>query len=137
MRTFTMHDTIVYSKERDGSINLTTNFRVKEFACSDGTDPILIHPFLPFICQSVRNKFGVAFTPNSAYRTVCHNEKVGGVSNSNHIYGLAVDIPAVGGVTPQQLYDYVDELLGDCGELGIYEWGIHVGVQDTKVRFKG
>lgn len=127
--------TMTFSKAKDGSVNLTNNFKVNEFACSDGTDTIIIHPFIPFICQIVRNHFNMPFTPNSAYRTVAHNKSIGGANNSNHIYGRAVDIPAIKGITPKQLYDYVDSLLGDWGELGIYNWGIHFGVQNNKKRF--
>ena len=31
-----------YSRARDGSRQLTPNFKVREFACSDGSDPIFI-----------------------------------------------------------------------------------------------
>ena len=132
-----VNETLVYSKAKDGELYLCNNFQVKEFACQDGSDPVVIHPFIPFICQMVRNKFNMPFSPNSAYRTVSHNKAVGGAVNSNHLYGRAVDIPALNGVTPQQLYDYVCTLLGEWGEVGIYNWGIHVGIQDTKNRYKG
>lgn len=126
---------MVFSKSTHGEINLVSNFKVKEFACSDGSDVVLIHPFIPFICQMVRNKFKYAYSPNSAYRTPTHNKAVGGAINSNHLYGRAVDIPAKKGVTPKQLYDYVDTLFGDWGEVGLYSWGVHVGVQESKKRF--
>lgn len=126
---------MVFSKSTDGELYVAPNFQVKEFACSDGSDVVVIHPFIPHICQLVRNKFNMPFSPNSAYRTVTHNKSVGGANKSNHIYGRAVDIPAKRGVTPKQLYDYVDTLFGEWGEIGIYTWGIHVGIQDKKERF--
>lgn len=128
----------VYSKSTDGAVNLTKNFKVREFACKDGTDPVIINTLLPHVCQAVRNWFGYAFTPNSAYRTVAHNAKpsVGGAAKSNHIYGMAADIPAKSGVcTPKELYDFLDRLCGDSCELGLYSWGVHIAVQDTKERF--
>ena len=130
---------LVFSKAADGNKYLTKNFRVKEFACQDGSDPIFIHPQIPRWCQAARDKFGYPFTPNSAYRTVSHNAKpsVGGAARSNHIYGRAVDIPAGANTTPQQLYDFFDQLLGDTGELGIYTWGVHVAVSEKKSRFRG
>lgn len=134
-KTSFVEQAMVFSKSADGTLYLTNNFQVKEFACSDGTDVVVIHPYIPHICQLVRNKFNMPFTPNSAYRTVTHNKSVGGATKSNHIYGRAVDIPAKNGVTPKQLYDYVDSLFGEWGEIGIYSWGIHAGVQDTKKRF--
>lgn len=126
---------MVFSKSTDGALYVAPNFQVKEFACPDGSDVVVIHPFIPHICQLVRNKFNMPFSPNSAYRTVTHNKSIGGVNKSNHIYGRAVDIPAKNGVTPKQLYDYVDTLFGNWGEIGIYTWGIHVGIQDKKERF--
>ena len=132
--TFTS-SALVFSKSECGEMNLTTNFKVKEFACSDGTDTVVINPLIPHICQIIRNRFNMPFSPNSAYRTPTHNKSVGGATKSNHIYGRAVDIPAKKGVTPKQLYDYVDKMFGDWGELGIYSWGIHVGIQDKKSRF--
>lgn len=128
---------MVFSKSADGELYVAPNFQVKEFACSDGSDVVLIHPFIPHICQLVRNKFNMPFSPNSAYRTITHNKSVGGANKSNHIYGRAVDIPAKHGVTPKQLYDYVDALFGDWGEIGVYTWGIHVGIQEKKERFTG
>lgn len=132
--SFTEHS-MVFSKATQGEVYVAPNFQVKEFACSDGSDVVVIHPYIPQICQAVRNKFNMPFSPNSAYRTITHNKVVGGAKNSNHIYGRAVDIPCKNGVTPKELYDYVNTLLGDQCELGIYSWGIHVGIQDTKNRF--
>ena len=31
-----------YSKKKDGNKKLSANFRVREFACTDGSDPIFI-----------------------------------------------------------------------------------------------
>lgn len=129
----------VFSRSRDGSRYLAPNFQVREFACQDGSDPVFIHPLLPVICQAVRNYFDYPFSPGSAYRTVSHNasEAVGGAAGSNHIYGLAVDIPVSGKVTARQVYDFLDRLLGNWGELGLYSWGVHVGMSNTKKRFRG
>lgn len=130
---------MVFSLEADGETYLTPNFQVKEFACKDGSDPVFIHPILPTWCQHIRNKFGYPFRPNSAYRTVSHNAKpdVGGVARSYHLYGLAVDVPAKGDVTPQMLYDFAEELVGDSCEVGIYDWGIHMAYCKEKKRFRG
>ena len=127
---------MVFSKSTDGALYLTDNFQVKEFACSDGTDVIVIHPYIPIICQAVRNWFGYPYSPNSAYRTVSHNKSSGGANGSFHVYGKAVDIPACNGVTPKELYEFLDRLCGNSCEIGLYDWGVHVGICDTKKRFK-
>ncbi len=131
------HTAKIYSRKRDSGIRLTPHFCVREFACQDGSDPILIHALLPWICQAVRNYFDYPFSPTSAYRTVSHNKAVGGAALSNHIYGRAVDIPVSGKVSPKEVYDFLDRLLGDQGELGLYDWGVHVGIQSAKKRFRG
>lgn len=128
---------LVFSLAEDGEKQLTKNFKVREFACKDGSDPVLIHPALPVWCQMVRDKFGYSFSPNSAYRTVSYNAKLKDASpKSKHCYGMAVDIPAKDGTTPQQLYDFFEEILGDSGGLGIYSWGVHVDPRPVKSRWK-
>lgn len=129
---------MVFSLAADGAKQLTPNFRVREFACRDGSDPVFIHPAVPVWCQAVRDAFGYSFSPNSAYRTVSYNAGIKDASpKSKHCLGLAVDIPAKGGTTPQQLYDFFEELLGDTGGLGLYSWGVHVDPRKVKSRWKG
>lgn len=127
--------TTCYSKSVYGDMYLTANFQVKEFACKDGSDPVVINILLPLICQAVRNWFGYPFSPNSGYRTVSHNINEKGSANSMHCYGNAVDIPCSSKVAARQLYDFLDKLLGDSCELIYYEWGCHVGIQLTKERY--
>ena len=44
------------------------------------------------ILDKVREEFGKPITINSGYRTLAHNESVGGTEKSSHLKGLAVDI---------------------------------------------
>lgn len=124
-----------FRKSVDGATNLTDNFKVREFACKDGSDVVFINCMIPVICQAVRNWFGVAFTPNSAYRTESHNKAVGGSTNSYHLTGRAVDIPTPKGHTVEELHSFLDKLLGNSCEIGLYSWGCHVAITDTKKRF--
>lgn len=80
-----------YSLKKDGNKNLSENFRVREFRSRDGADKILIDEKLVTLLQKMRDKFGVV-SISSAYRTASYNRKVGGVSNSQHLYGLAADV---------------------------------------------
>lgn len=80
-----------YSLKKDGDKKLSENFRVREFRSRDGADKILIDEKLVTLLQKMRDKFG-AVSISSAYRTASHNKKVGGVSNSQHLYGLAADV---------------------------------------------
>ena len=67
-----------YSKAKDGNKKVAANFRVREFACTDGSDPIFIDTDLVKVLQKVRNHFGKAVTITSAYRTPTKNKAVGG-----------------------------------------------------------
>ena len=61
--------------------------------------------------DNVREHFGKAFTPNSGVRCPTHNANVGGVSNSRHLYGKAVDFH-VPGKTAAQVLEYLATLPG-------------------------
>lgn len=125
-----------YSKKKDGNKKVSTNFRVKEFACSDGSDPIFIDSDLVNILQKVRNHFGKAVTITSAYRTPGKNKAVGGQAYSQHLYGRAADIK-VKGVSPKKVAAYVETLLKNKGGIGIYSTFVHVDTRATKARWRG
>lgn len=125
----------VYSKGKDGTKYLSKNFRVKEFACSDGSDPIFISQELVEVLQKIRDHFGKPVVVNSAYRTAKHNKSVGGATYSQHLYGTAADI-AVTGVKPADVAAYAETLLPNTGGIGIYPSFTHVDVRAVKARWK-
>lgn len=125
-----------YSKSKQGDTKLSTNFKVKEFACNDGSDVIFIAPELVKILQKIRDYFGKPVTINSAYRTPPYNTKVGGVSNSQHVYGTACDI-VVKGVAPSKVATYAESLLPNSGGVGRYSTFTHVDVREVKSRWNG
>lgn len=126
----------VYSKAKNGSQKLSTNFKVKEFACKDGSDPIFISAELVEILQAIRTHFGKAVNITSAYRTAAHNKSVGGAAYSQHLYGTAADIK-VTGVKPKVVAAYAETLLQGRGGIGIYASFVHVDVRETKSRWNG
>lgn len=126
----------VYSKAKDGETSIKKNFKVKEFACSDGTDTIFVSSLLVGVLQQIRDHYGKAVHINSAYRTEAHNAKVGGATYSQHKYGTAADIH-IDGVTPKELAAYVDTLLPTSGGIGIYSSFVHVDVRRVKSRWNG
>ena len=125
-----------YSKAKDGNKKLSTNFRVKEFACSDGTDPIFIDSDLVNVLQKIRTHFGKSVTITSAYRTPSKNKAVGGQTYSQHLYGKAADIK-VSGVTPKKVAAYAETLLKNKGGIGTYSTFTHIDTRTTKSRWKG
>lgn len=125
-----------YSKAKDGNKKLSSNFKVKEFACTDGSDPIFIDSELVNVLQKIRTHFGKSVTITSAYRTPGKNKAVGGETYSQHLYGRAADIK-VNGVTPKKVAAYAETLLKNKGGIGIYSTFTHVDVRSVKARWNG
>lgn len=125
-----------YSKAKDGNKNLSTNFKVKEFACTDGSDPIFIDSDLVNVLQKIRTHFGKSVTITSAYRTPTKNKAVGGATYSQHLYGKAADIK-VSGVTPKNVAKYAETILKNTGGIGIYSTFVHIDTRAAKSRWNG
>ena len=127
-----------YSKAKDGDKKLSTNFKVKEFACKDGSDAVLVAPRLVMVLQSLRSHFCAAVTINSGYRTPQYNAKVGGVAHSQHCYGTAADI-SVRGQTPAAVAAYARQLMPDWGGVGVYSQKgfTHIDVREAKADWNG
>lgn len=119
-----------YSKAKDGNKQLSENFKVKEFACKDGSDKILVDlTFVQTHLQDIRSHFGKPVIVNSAYRTEAYNKKVGGAKNSYHMKGRAFDI-CINGVKPVEIARYAASI----GIPGIIQYNafVHVDSRDTK-----
>lgn len=123
-----------YSVKKDGGTYLSDNFKVKEFACNDGSDTVLISDELVDLLQKIRDHFGVAVTINSGYRTSTYNKKVGGATNSQHVKGTAADI-VVKGVDPLTVAQYSEHLMPDSGGIGVYQTFTHVDVRTSRSRW--
>ena len=127
-----------YSKAKDGGKKLSTNFTVKEFACKDGSDAVLVAPRLVMVLQSIRSHFAAPVVIHSAYRTPQYNTKVGGVAHSQHCYGTAADI-TVRGQKPTAVAAYARELMPDWGGVGVYSQKgfTHIDVREVKADWNG
>lgn len=104
-----------YSLKADGDRRLTENFRVREFACHDGSDRILIDDRLPQLLQEIRDYFGKPVTINSAYRNAAYNKQIGGASASQHVQGRAADI-RVQDVPPYAVAAYMEHRIKTGGK---------------------
>ena len=127
-----------YSLKKDGGKKLSSNFQVKEFACKDGSDAVLVAPRLVMVLQSIRDHFGAAITVNSGYRTPQYNTKVGGVAQSQHCYGTAADI-TVKGVSVDTVAAYARKIMPDWGGVGVYkaQGFTHIDVRETRSDWNG
>lgn len=127
-----------YSKAASGGKQLSAHFKVREFACRDGSDAVFVAPRLVMVLESIRTYFGAAVTINSGYRTPQYNAKVGGVAHSQHCYGTAADI-TVKGQTPEAVAAYARQLMPDWGGVGIYakKGFTHIDVREAKADWTG
>lgn len=125
-----------YSKAKDGNRQLTANFKVREFACNDGSDVVFVAPELVEVLQKIREHFKAAVTISSGYRTPAYNKKVDGATYSQHQYGTAADIK-VKGVAPKTVAAFAETLLPKKGGIGIYPTFTHVDVREVRSRWNG
>ena len=135
-----------YSRARDGEKKLSPSFRVREFACGDGSDPIMIDEELVVVLQCIREHFGKPVHITSGYRTTEHNAAVGGSKSSQHLLGRAADF-YVEGVPVATVAAYAETLLPGRGGIGRYPkdakhpkrmtgW-VHIDTRTNKSRWKG
>ena len=120
----------VFSFKNDKNKQLSSNFKVGEFKCNDGSDKIVVDTeFVEDVLQKLRDHFKAAVTINSAYRTPSQNKKVGCSSNSYHVKGRAFDI-VVKGHKPSEVATYARSI----GVKGVIEYNtfVHVDSRPTK-----
>lgn len=88
--------------------------------------------------NEIRRRLGVPVqivtAGGSGVRCRQHNANVGGVANSLHLTGNAADLHC--SKSPEEMARVAEAVLGNTGEIGIYEWGIHVGIGSYS-RFRG
>ena len=133
-----------YSVLRQGNQKLSEHFKVREFRCKDGSDPVFIDTELVDILEKIRVHFAKPVTITSAFRTASHNATVAKAAKySQHLYGKAADIQ-VQGISVESVAAYAETLLAGRGGIGIYPpslgrangW-VHVDVRKDKSRWKG
>lgn len=129
-----MYQVVIYSKKDSGNVQLSKNFKVREFACKDGSDVVIIDPLLIWILQNVRDYFKKPVNITSGYRTVTHNNSAGGAENSYHILGMAADF-VVEGVKASAVQDYLETIMPGSGGIGRAVNYTHVDTRAVKARW--
>ena len=88
-----------------------------------------LHPYLLTLLSKLRSKIIKPIYINSGYRCTKENTKVGGVNNSYHLYGMAVDIS----VRNISMYDLalIADLAGFTG-IGLYKNFLHLDIRKNK-----
>lgn len=125
-----------FSLKQNADLNLSINFKVKEFACKDGSDKVLIDIDLVAKLQDLRDYLGKPVTITSGYRTDSYNKSCGGADNSYHLKGQAVDIYC-NGVKPIVIALWAE--FNGLGGVGIYlnrtQEFVHIDTRSSKYRW--
>ena len=116
------------------NIQISKNFKLKEFQCKDGSQLVKVDSQLLHKLQELRDEIGKPIIINSGYRTPEYNKKVGGAQNSYHMQGKAADIQ-VNGIKPADLAKKAEKVGFDG--IGIYKTFIHVDTRGYKARWNG
>lgn len=116
---------------------LSKNFKRGEFACKCGCGKANPHPALVYALQKLRDLVAEPIYINSAHRCEEHNAKVGGVKDSLHVRGKAVDI-RTNGLSPAELADMAEKITEFYhGGIGRYNTFVHLDVRGKKARWRG
>lgn len=125
-----------YILNTDGDVSLGKWFKVKEFACKDGSPVVFIDEYLWTILSILRNKIGKPIIITSGYRTPSWNAKCNGAKYSYHTRGMAADIK-VNEMSAKELAKELDKIVPTgCGIIVYNSW-VHFDVRDGKKYRKG
>lgn len=125
-----------YILDTDGNVQLAKHFKVKEFACKDGSQAVFIDDYLVSILEILRNQIGKPVIINSGYRTPEWNKKCNGAKYSYHIRGMAADI-RVDGMSAKEIANKLNKIVPDeCGII-VYNTWVHFDVRTGKKYRKG
>lgn len=137
-------DTNVGSKPQTGTFwDEIEFFDREEFRCQCGGKycngfPVEPQEKMVRTVDEIRRRLGVPVqivtAGGSGVRCRQHNANVRGVANSLHLTGNAADLHS--SKSPAEMYRVAEEVMGNTGEIGIYNWGIHVGI-GAYSRFNG
>lgn len=108
-------------------------FTREEFRCQCGGKycngfPVEPEEKMVRTVDEIRRRLGVPISivdaGGSGVRCPVHNANVGGVANSEHLYGRAADLHS--SASPARMKAVAEEVMGATGGIGLYDWGIHV-----------
>ena len=125
---------IRFIKRKRMQIKQCKYFNTSEFDSPDvpGTGTKMQTSTLQMLCEA-RKIADVPFKINSGYRTIVHNSKVKGVSNSAHLKGYAADIATPRG--KHQVKILIALRQAGFKRFGVYSNFIHVDNDPTKKQF--
>lgn len=122
-----------YIMDAEANEKVGKYFKVKEFACQDGSQVVFIDGYLVSILDILRNKVGKPVIINSGYRTPTRNKEVGGAKYSYHMRGMAADI-RINGMSAREVANKLNAIVPDeCGII-VYSTWVHIDTRTKKYR---
>lgn len=115
--------------------NISPHFNRSEFACKCGCGFAAVDKELNAILEDVRMHFKSPLIINCACRCPSHNIAIGGVADSQHVYGMAADIK-VNGINPTEVASYLEKEYPNGG-IGRYDTFTHIDVRGYAARWNG
>ena len=113
---------------------MTAHFKSSEFACKCGCGASKVDSELMAVLELLRVYYNAPVTVTSGYRCPDHNQTVGGAKASKHMEGIAADVK-VKGITPDEVYHFLDSLFPESYGLGLYKGWVHIDVRKSKARW--
>lgn len=128
-------DYYVFDETQNPTEMISEHFGVWEFKCKDNSRVIVLSKALVELLEKVREHFKRPVVINSGYRTVQYNSQLHNSSpKSQHTLGKAADV-RVTGVSPANVYAYLNQLYPNSHGIGIYNTFVHVDVREKKSRW--
>lgn len=122
-----------YIMDTDANEKVGKYFKVKEFACKDGSQVVFIDSNLVSILDILRNQVGKPVIINSGYRTPAWNKAVGGAKYSYHTRGMAADI-RINGMRAKEIANKLNAIVpNECGII-VYNGWVHIDTRTKKYR---
>ena len=122
-----------YIMDTEANEKIGQHFKVREFACKDGSQVVFVDSYLVSIRDILRNQVGKPVYINSGYRTPTRNKEVGGAKYSYHMRGMAADI-RVEGMTAKEIANKLNKIIpSECGII-VYKTWVHIDTRTKKYR---
>ena len=112
-------------------MKISEHFNDIESRCRCGCGQNIVIPELVSVLEAIRMLSGRPVIIHCWNRCANHNERVGGVPNSQHITGMAADFH-IRNMSIKELHEFILNMHEDkiIPHVGFYDWGCHVDIRD-------
>lgn len=111
-------------------LSIDIPFYENELKCNCGCGQAILQDELIHKLVSARWIAGIGFVISSWNRCPKYNNQVGGIKNSEHLRGYAVDIRIESSEVRYTILQAA--ILAGFQRIGLYSWGLHLGADPEK-----